>query len=82
MVNGITAASYVPPTSASPAPSKGAAAPPSGGSGQDTVQLSSTAMKLLNAKAPEALETPAQTEQEASSGDPIALAKLAAQKTQ
>ncbi len=82
MVNGITAASFVPPASAGPAPSKGAPPPPSGGSGQDTVQLSNTAMKLLGAKTPEALETPAQTEAEAASGDPMALAKLAAQKIQ
>ena len=82
MINGITSASNVAPTNFSPAPAKGAPAPKSGSSGQDTVQLSSAAMKLLSAKTPEALETPAQTEQEASSGDPIALAKLAAQKVQ
>jgi hypothetical protein len=82
MVNGISAASNVAQTNFSPAPAKGTPAPKAGSAPQDSAQLSSTAMKLLSAKTPEALETPAQTEAEAASGDPMALAKLAAQKIQ
>ena len=39
-------------------------------------------MKALTAKPAEALETPAQTQAEAASGDPIAAAKLEARQLQ
>jgi len=47
----------------------------------DTVQISSAAKTALKAKPAEATETPAQTAQEAASGDPLALAKLAKEKS-
>jgi hypothetical protein len=44
---------------------------------QDTVQISQAAVQALKAKPAESAETPDQTMQEANSGDPIAIAKLA-----
>ena len=44
---------------------------------QDTVQISHAALQALKAKPAESAETPDQTMQEASSGDPVAIAKLA-----
>ncbi len=47
----------------------------------DSVQWSSAAKQALAAKPAEATETPAQTAQEALTGDPQALAKQAREKT-
>jgi hypothetical protein len=78
MINGIAAApppdlrvNNAPPPRATP-PSQ------SNRPIEDTVQLSSRALASLAAKPAEAMETAAQTQAEAVSGDPVALAKLAA----
>ncbi len=60
-----------------PQPSKPKAEAPA----QDTVQISSKAKSALPAKPAEATETPAQTQQEALTGDPQAMAKLAREKS-
>jgi hypothetical protein len=80
MINGIS--STAPPQSVTPPAAVGPQQPPAkeAAPAQDSVQLSSAAISALTAKPAEASETPAQTEQEATKGDPVAIAKLAKDK--
>jgi hypothetical protein len=72
-ISNVGQVDYTSQAAARPQPAK---AKP-GAAAQDTVQISSAAKTALSAKPAEATETPAQTAQEAASGDPQALAKLA-----
>ena len=80
MINGIS--STPPPPSVDPPAAVRQPQPPTKEAppAQDSVQLSSAALSALKAKPAEADETPAQTEQEATNGDPVAVAKLAKTK--
>jgi len=80
MISSISAVVPPPPPTSNPAPLRPSPQTSSNGPSEDTVQLSSTATKVLTAKPAEALETPAQAE--AASGDPIAAAKLEARQLQ
>jgi len=82
MISSISAVVPPPPPTSNPAPLRPSPQTSSNGPSEDTVQLSSTATKVLTAKPAEALETPAQTQAEAASGDPIAAAKLEARQLQ
>jgi hypothetical protein len=81
MMNGVSAVSSPGPTASAYLNSARQAQgswQPSSVSIEDTVQLSSAALTALKAKPTEAMETPEQTQAEAATGDPQALAKLAA----
>ena len=63
------------------APARPQPAPKDQAPARDTVEISAAAKQALVQKPLEATETPAQTSQEAAGGDPVAIAKLAKEKS-